>query len=242
VSALPAAAAERPPGAGRTLIAGIGNIFLGDDGFGVAVAQCLCGRELPPEVRAADFGIRGVHLAFEILDLQPALTILVDAASRGGAPGTLYVIEPDLAPRAAAPAAGGAVEKGAREGDGIAVADAHGMSPDAVLQLLARLGASPGRLLVVGCEPQTVEEGIGLSAPVAAAVEEAVRLVLELVRPVCQDGGGVDGAEAGAAPAAPAAPNGGGARESPEDLETRQTPAIAGPRRRPRQEEERVRA
>jgi hydrogenase maturation protease len=231
VSVPSGATVGRRLGGGRALVAGIGNIFFGDDGFGVAVAQRLCGMELPPDVRAADFGIRGVHLAFEILDLQPELTILIDAAPRGGSPGTLYVIEPELTPRAAPAAAGTAAEE-AGTGDGIAVADAHGMSPEAVMQLLSRLGASPGRLLVVGCEPRTVEEGIGLSAPVAAAVEEAARLVLDLVRPVCQDG---DSARPAGA-AAPATP------EIPQHPETPATPETTGPRQGPRQEEEGVRA
>ena len=167
----------------RALVAGIGNIFFGDDGFGVAVAQRLAEVALPPDVRAADFGIRGMHLAFEILDLQPALTILVDAVPRGGAPGTIYVLEPEMV-----------------EAD-LAVADAHGMNPQALLQLLARLEASPGRLLVVGCEPLTADEGIGLSAPVAAAVDEAVRVVLDLLDGVdhgCQDGVQANEREVGA--------------------------------------------
>ena len=81
----------------RVLIAGIGNIFLGDDGFGVEVAKRLASEALPDWVRVADFGIRGLHLAYELLDTAYETTILVDATPRGGAPGTVYLIEPDLA-------------------------------------------------------------------------------------------------------------------------------------------------
>ncbi len=160
---------------GRTLIAGIGNVFLGDDGFGVETVRRLSGPGLPlPDgVEAADIGVRGVHLAYQLLDGYDTL-VLVDATARGGEPGTLYLIEatapdPDpIAPRNA-------------------VLDGHHMSPDAVLALLDTLcagtGSTPPRhIWVVGCEPASLDEGIGLSAPVAAAVPEAVRMVLDLVR------------------------------------------------------------
>jgi len=147
---------------GRVLVAGIGNIFLGDDGFGVEVAQRLAGEAFPAGVRVVDFGIRGLHLAHELLnDYDTA--ILVDAAPRGGTPGTLYVIEPDPAPTPDAPF------------------DAHALNPEAVLAAVKALGGEVGRVLVVGCEPATVEEGIGLSAPVARAVDEALRVVRDLV-------------------------------------------------------------
>jgi hydrogenase maturation protease len=149
---------------GRVLVAGVGNIFLGDDGFGVEVARRLAGEQLPEDVRVADFGIRGVHLAYELLDGYDT-AILVDAAPRGGQPGTVYVIEP---------------EPGAPP-DGAPLMDAHGMEPDAVLGLLEVLGGSPVRVLVVGCEPAEVTERIGLSEPVAGAVEEAVGVVRELL-------------------------------------------------------------
>ncbi|HEX5432359.1 MAG TPA: hydrogenase maturation protease [Bryobacteraceae bacterium] len=149
---------------GRMLIAGIGNIFLGDDGFGVEVARALSSRHLPGFVRAADFGIRGLHLAYELLDGGYSTVILVDAAPRGGPPGSIYLIEPD----SNAP------------GDA-ASADAHSMTPESVLALLKMLGGTPGRVLIVGCEPVSVEEGIGLSGPVSLAVEEAVRLLFELI-------------------------------------------------------------
>lgn len=160
---------ERPPGA--TLIAGIGNVFLGDDGFGVETVRQLAAHPLPAGAEAVDFGVRGVHLAYQLLDGYDML-VLLDATARGGAPGTLYLIEAD---------APGSVEPGR------AVLDGHHMSPDAVLALLGTLcegtGATPPRrTLVVGCEPACVEEGIGLSAPVAAAVPRAVGMVLELLQ------------------------------------------------------------
>jgi hydrogenase maturation protease len=154
----------------RILIAGIGNIFLGDDAFGVETVQKLAGR-YSTGVRVADFGIRGFDLAYALMDGYE-LAILVDAAPRGGAPGTLYTIEPKL-PVRAEPA------PGAFEG--------HSLTPDNVLTLVRALGGSLPRVLVVGCEPSpsTEEEEqlgrMGLSAPVQAAVPEAVKLIDSLV-------------------------------------------------------------
>jgi hydrogenase maturation protease len=154
------------------LIVGIGNVFLGDDGFGVEVARRLASQELPAGVRAADFGTRGLHLAFELLDRPEATTILVDATPRGGDPGTVYLIEPDLGQLA------DLVGPGAGAGG---MTDAHGMTPEAVFSLLRTLGGTPGRVLIVGCEPLRCEEEMGLSPPVEAAVGEAVKLVREVV-------------------------------------------------------------
>ncbi|MEV6582654.1 hydrogenase maturation protease [Streptomyces sp. NPDC051582] len=158
---------------GRVLVAGIGNVFLGDDGFGVETVRRLAepGHEMPEHVEVVDIGVRGVHLAYQLLDGYDTL-VLVDATARGGPPGTLYLIEP--------------AEPGSLAPQGPAL-DGHQMSPDAVLALLDTLcagtGTSPPRQIrVVGCEPDCLEEGIGLSAPVAAAVPEAVRMVLDLVR------------------------------------------------------------
>jgi hydrogenase maturation protease len=151
----------------RVLIAGIGNIFLQDDGFGVEVARRLASESLPEWVRVADFGIRGVHLAYEVLDGDYDAAILVDAAPRGEEPGTVYLIEPDIE----------AVDT--REPVSL---DAHGMDPQVVLQTIKTLGGMRGRLYVVGCEPLETEEGIGLSAPVASGVDEAIRLVCNLVK------------------------------------------------------------
>jgi hydrogenase maturation protease len=148
----------------RVLVAGVGNVFLGDDGFGVEVVRRLASVELPEWVRVADFGIRGVHLAFELLEHPYESTILVDATPRGGAPGTVYLIEPDLESAA-----------------GRVPADAHGLHPEAVFGLLRSLGGTPGRVLIVGCEPVSTGEELGLSPPVAAAVDHAVGLIRAVV-------------------------------------------------------------
>ena len=148
---------------GTVLVAGIGNIFLGDDGFGVEVAQRLADVALPDHVKVVDFGIRSLHLAYELLDGYDAL-ILVDTIGLGDEPpGTVVLVEPEVDSGAAVPF------------------DAHTMNPETVLASLHELGGEVGRLLLVGCQPATLEEGIGLSAPVAVAVDEAVRVVQELV-------------------------------------------------------------
>ncbi|HEU5421476.1 MAG TPA: hydrogenase maturation protease [Streptosporangiaceae bacterium] len=208
---------------GQTLVAGIGNIFLGDDGFGVEVATRLYGADLPGGVKVVDYGIRGMHLAYDLSSGYDA-AILVDATARGGEPGTVYIIEPELGPAgpaataepgaAAGPAAAepgaaaepaGAAESGSspapqpggqdQEPDPAAAAlagspllDAHGMQPDVVFSMLDMLGGErPGRVLIVGCEPASIEYGMGLSDPVAAAVDEAVRVVLDLVTATGED-------------------------------------------------------
>jgi hydrogenase maturation protease len=153
------------------LVAGIGNIFMGDDAFGVEVARQLALRELPPEVRVGDFGIRGFDLAYALQDGYET-TILVDAYPHHGQPGTLYVVEPDLSAMGADQAEGGDV-------------DAHGMDPVKILRLAATMGGGLKRVLLVGCEPATLgpEEGLmGLSSPVAAAVTEAVDLVETVIK------------------------------------------------------------
>ena len=165
---------------GRMLIAGVGNIFLGDDGFGVEVAGRLATADLPDWVRVADYGISGMHLAYDLAEGYET-TILIDASPRGGEPGTVYVIEPEI---------GRPPEQADR---GTPLLDGHGMQPDVVFGMLDLLGADAGRVLVVGCEPARVEEGIGLSEPVAAAVDEAVRVILDLVRAA-----GTAGADTGA--------------------------------------------
>jgi hydrogenase maturation protease len=155
---------------GRTLIAGIGNIFLSDDGFGVEVARALADRTLPDGVEVADIGIRAVHLAFDLLD-GCDLLILADAAARGEEPGTITVLEvpPAPAPRATDPEAQTGL-----------VMDPHDLGPDAVIALLGSLGASVGRILAVVCEPAGTAPGIGLSPPVAAAVQPAAELIERL--------------------------------------------------------------
>ena len=154
------------------LVAGIGNIFLQDDGFGVEVAKRLADSELPEGVKVADFGIRGVHLAYEMLDGGYDMTILIDAAPRGEAPGTVYLIEPDLDNIDAQQSAS---------------MDAHSMDPQVVFATLKSLGGSPRRVLIVGCEPLVIDDGIGLSEPVGRAVEEAVRLVHSVVDDLAAD-------------------------------------------------------
>jgi hydrogenase maturation protease len=165
------AAAESP----SVLIAGIGNIFLGDDAFGVEVAQRLAGRKLPERVKVVDFGIRGFDLAYALLD-RFDVTILVDACPRGGAPGTLYVIEPDLNVSA---------EDAAQAGQ--PTVNAHGMNPMNVIRMAKSMGGELKRILLVGCEPLTLgpEEGaMGLSEPVATMVEEAANRIESLVETI----------------------------------------------------------
>jgi len=152
------------------LVAGIGNIFLGDDAFGVEVARRIAGLDLPASVRVADFGIRGFDLAYALQDGYET-TILVDACPHGEAPGTLYVIEPDLKALDGPDAAPATVE-------------AHAMNPMNVLRMAKAMNIEIKNVLLVGCEPETLggEEGqMGLSAPVEAAVDEAVKLVESLV-------------------------------------------------------------
>ena len=153
----------------RTLVAGIGNIFLGDDGFGSEVARRLITEPLPERVKVSDFGIRGIHLAYELLDGYDT-AIFIDATQQGGEPGTIYIIEPDVD---SIETENGLAEAG--------IQDAHGMDPASVLALLRSLGGGVGRLLVVGCEPADVDDRMGLSEPVARAVDEAVRVVRDLV-------------------------------------------------------------
>jgi hydrogenase maturation protease len=151
-------------GVARVLVAGIGNIFLGDDGFGVEVARRLASEPVPDGVDVADIGIRGVHLAYELADGRYHTAILVDAMPRGGTPGTLYLVEPDM-----------------NEPVDAAASDAHGLTPTAVLAWVTHLGAPPSRILIVGCEPASVDEAMGLSEPVAAAVDEAVQIIRGLI-------------------------------------------------------------
>lgn len=150
----------------RVLVAGVGNLFLSDDGFGPEVARRLLGeRRLPEQVRVVDYGIRGMHLAYDLLAGYDAL-VLVDAIPGGDEAGRVTVLEvgPD--------------ELGTGE------LDAHGMDPVAVLANLERLGGSLPRTYVVGCTPQALAEGIGLSEPVEAAVPVAMDLVRRLVSDV----------------------------------------------------------
>src|SRR5439155_12622652 len=149
----------------RVLVAGVGNIFLGDDAFGVEVVQRLARRPQPDGVRVVDFGIRGLDLTYALLDGCEAV-VLVDATPRGGPPGTLYVIEPQ-------------VEGSASPEPADLMLDPHDLNPAKVLRLAATLGSLVQRILLVGCEPAELggEEGqMGLSDPVRLAVDEAILL------------------------------------------------------------------
>ena len=146
----------------RVLVAGIGNIFLGDDAFGVEVAKRLLASDVPPGVRVVDVGIRSLHLAYDLVEAGCETVILIDVVRRGGTPGTLYVLEPDDIP------------------DDPETADGHSIGPGQVLALLQRLGGGVDRMLIVGCEPLRVDAEPGLSPIVSAAVLEAVPLVLRL--------------------------------------------------------------
>ncbi|MGH3285257.1 MAG: hydrogenase maturation protease [Streptosporangiaceae bacterium] len=148
---------------GRILVAGVGNVFLRDDAFGVEVVRLLAERPQPPGVQIKDYGIRGVHLVYELLDGYD-LFVLVDAAPRGQVPGTVSVLEVDLPSPEAQP-----------------VIDAHSLTPDAIFGLLSSLGGHSGRNLVVACEPAEVDAGMGLSDPVREALPHAVRAVEEIL-------------------------------------------------------------
>ena len=168
--ARPRAAAEQA----RILVAGIGNFFLGDDGFGVEVARRLATRELPTGVRVADFGIRGFDLAYALQDGYET-TILVDAYPHGQRPGTVSLIEPDLT---------------GLGGQDQAIVETHGMNPLNVLRMALAMNGGLRKILLVGCEPATLggEEGaMGLSDPVEAAIEEAVNLVISVVEKALQE-------------------------------------------------------
>ena len=153
----------------RILVAGIGNIFLGDDAFGCEVVKRLLQRELPPETSVVDFGIRGFDLAYALLE-EYELSILVDAMPRGAAPGTLYVLEIDPLH----------VEEVETSGPSF---DMHAVDPMRVLALVKSMVGTPNRILIVGCEPSHVSEQeiTGLSEPVAAMLDKAVNLVESVV-------------------------------------------------------------
>jgi hydrogenase maturation protease len=172
----------------RILVAGIGNIFHGDDAFGVEVAYRLARRKLPREVRVVDFGIRGYDLAYALLDGYD-VTVFVDATSCGGPPGSLYTIEID--PHASEPDDEQPFDMGA-----------HGMNPMRVLHLAQAMGGSISRILLVGCEPETLgteEEGLmGLSAAVTAALDPAAEMVEALVSKLLQENCGAAGSSAAA--------------------------------------------
>lgn len=153
----------------RILVAGVGNVFLGDDGFGVEVAKQLLGETLPEGVSVGDFGIRGVHLAYQLLEGYDTV-ILVDAARRGEPPGTVFVLEPDFSD-----------EHAIERGENGFLLDAHSMDPELVLGMVDSLGGKVDRVVIVGCEPESIEERMGLSDVVAAAIPNAVTMITELI-------------------------------------------------------------
>lgn len=152
----------------RVLVAGIGNVFLGDDGFGVEVVRQLMREPAPPGVAIVDVGIRALHLAYDLLE-PPDLLLIVDAVSRGEPPGTLYLIDVDAVP----------AETG--------LGDAHGITVSAVLATLRALGGTPPRTRLVGCEPAFIGEAMDLSPAVAASVPRAVAMVRRAIREESRD-------------------------------------------------------
>jgi hydrogenase maturation protease len=148
----------------RILVAGLGNMFCTDDAFGVSVVARLAQQSWPEGVEVQDFGIRGIHLAYQLLEPYD-LVVLIDAVHRTGPPGTVYVVEAEPDPE---------------PGPEVSM-DAHDLGPDAVLSLVPRLGGTLGRVVVVGCEPGDLGTGIGLTPAVQDAVETAAQLVTDLV-------------------------------------------------------------
>ena len=155
----------------RVLVAGLGNIFFGDDAFGVEVVRRLSPQSLPAGVRVLDVGIRSLHLAYELLEGDYDTVILVDIVSRGGTPGTVYELEPD----------------GPDSTDIEDVADGHGLRPDQVLAFARRLGGNVGRILIVGCEPACTDPDASMSEPVTAAVDTAMHTILRLATAAAVD-------------------------------------------------------
>ena len=147
----------------KTLVAGVGNVFFADDGFGCEVARRLSARRVstqPDDISVTDFGIRGLHLAYELSSGSYDRAIVIDAVMRGGAPGTLYVIEPDTG------------EAGAH-----VAADGHGIDLRAVFAMTRALGTPPASIQIIGCEVAEVLERVGLSDPVEQAVDRAIALL-----------------------------------------------------------------
>ncbi len=159
------------------LVAGIGNIFFGDDAFGCEVARQLLERPVAAGVTIKDFGIRSYDLAYAIMD-GPDATILIDATSRGQPPGTVFLIEPEF---------------NSLDNESGEVVNAHSMNPVRVLQMVRSMGGKPGRLYLVGCEPavlETEEGAMGLSQPVQAAIPKAIEMIDSLVRDLLSETSG----------------------------------------------------
>ena len=147
----------------RIWIVGVGNVFLGDDGFGLAVIDRLRREAVPAGVHVEDYGIRATHLAYALLD-PPELLVIADATSQGSEPGTVYLLEPDT------------------DAATLGVSNAHAMDLGQVFQTAKALGAELPRIRIVGCEPAFLGERMGLSDTVESAVETAKILILDLVR------------------------------------------------------------
>jgi hydrogenase maturation protease len=158
----------------QILIAGIGNTWQRDDGFGSEVARRLEAEELPPGVAVIDFGTGGLDLAYQVMYGYDAL-VMIDISRQGGAPGTLYVMEVDE----------DEVTSGVEDGDAL---NPHGMDPETVLRFIKLTGGWPGKVVIIACEPLTIEEmGVGLSPVVEEAVGRAVELVLEQAKELLTD-------------------------------------------------------
>jgi hydrogenase maturation protease len=150
------------------LVAGVGNAWLHDDGFGGEVARRLRQRELPPGVAVMDAGTGGLDLAYEVMRGYDAL-VIVDVSRQGGDPGTLYVMEPDE----------NSIDAGIHDGESI---NPHGMDPQTMLRFVKSIGAWPGKVIVIACEPGVVDEmGWGLTEQVGDAIERAVDLVMQSI-------------------------------------------------------------
>jgi hydrogenase maturation protease len=154
----------------RILVAGIGNIFLGDDGFGCEVTRMLAAETLPPGVEVVDYGIRGLDLAYSLLEPYDVV-IFIDAIARGGIAGTVYLLEPSGGPTTDVSL------------------DPHSMNPLHLLAMARSLGEITARIFIVGCEPHdfgdVLEGHMGLSPTVAGSVAEGARAVLDLVESIC---------------------------------------------------------
>jgi hydrogenase maturation protease len=169
--------AQEPDVSGRPkqiLIAGIGNTWQRDDGFGSEVARRLEGRELPDGVAVIDFGTGGLDLAYQVMYGYDWL-VMIDISRQGGSPGTLYLMEVDE----------DEVTSGVEDGDAL---NPHAMDPETVLRFIKLTGGWPGKVVIVACEPLTIEEmGVGLSPVVEEAVDRAVDLVIETAKELLTD-------------------------------------------------------
>jgi hydrogenase maturation protease len=149
----------------RVLIGGLGNIFLGDDAFGVEVVRRLSEMPLPDDVRLMDVGVRTLHLAYELREHAYDTLIIIDIVSKGADPGTLYLLEPDSD----------------EAFDDVRVQNGHGVHPHEILAVVRQLGGEVPRMVIVACEPSPIGADAGLSAAVSAAVDKAAQLVMRVI-------------------------------------------------------------